>query len=106
MVILGDISDQKVPSLIFIELLENALKHGNIQQEGAFVNLKLTLNGGSLEMICSNSIEKQASKSSVSTGVGLENIRKRLHLQYPENHDLEISQNEYEFVVSVRLRDV
>ncbi|MCR9131535.1 MAG: histidine kinase [bacterium] len=106
MVILGDISDQKVPSLIFIELLENALKHGNIQQEGAFVNLKLTLNSGSIEMICSNSIEKQASKSSVSTGVGLENIRKRLQLQYPENHDLEISQNEYEFVVSVRLGDV
>lgn len=103
LVILGQVGDQNVPTLMLIEFLENALKHGTIQQEGAFIDLKLTVAVDAFEMICSNSIDQDQSTLATSTGVGLENIRKRLELLYPQKHALTIIEKEHEFVVKLRL---
>ena len=96
-------TDQKVPSLMFIEFLENALKHGNIQQEGAFIDLKLTVDANKLEMVCSNSIDQTQNTPSTSTGVGLDNIRKRLVLLYPQKHVVNVREKDHEFVVELRM---
>ncbi|MBO6794744.1 MAG: histidine kinase [Balneolaceae bacterium] len=103
MVLMGKISDQKIPALMLIEFLENALKHGNIQQKGAFVILKITVESNSFEMVCSNSIDKKDDGKLNTTGVGLSNIRKRLDLLYPKRHQLEISENDHEFEVTLRI---
>ena len=103
MIVLGNIEDQKVPTLMLIEFLENALKHGNIQSEGAFINLKLTVSPDSLEMICSNSIDNHKKDEVSSTGVGMENIRKRLELLYPAKHLLTVNEKSHEYEVELRL---
>lgn len=103
MVVMGSVTDQKVPSLMFIEFLENALKHGNIQQEGAFIDLKLTVDANKLEMVCSNSIDQTQNTPSTSTGVGLDNISKRLALLYPQKHVMDVREKDHEFVIELRL---
>jgi len=103
MIVLGDVEEQKVPSMMLIEFLENALKHGNIQTQGAFIDLKITISPDSVEIICSNSIEKERKNEAVSTGVGLENTRKRLELLFPSKHILTVKEKNYEFLVELTL---
>ncbi len=103
MIVLGETTDQKVPTLMLIEFLENALKHGNIQSEGAFINIKLTVNQDSLEVVCSNSIDKETVNEISSTGVGMENIRKRLELLYPAKHLFTVKEKNHVYEVKLRL---
>ncbi len=103
MVVLGDINDQKVPTLMLIEFLENALKHGNIETKGAFIDLKITIEANSFEMVCSNSVDHENGKDAVSTGVGMENIKKRLELLFPAKHLLNVKEKKHEYVVELRL---
>ena len=103
MIVLGEITDQKLPTLMLIEFLENALKHGNIQSDGAFVNLKMTVSPDSFEMICSNSIDRQNEYNAESTGVGMENIYKRLELLYPEKHEITVKEKNHEYEVELRV---
>jgi len=105
MVVLGKITDQKVPTLMLIEFIENALKHGNIQSKGAFIYIKITLDSGVFEMVCSNSIDNENKKTAVSTGLGMENIRKRLKLLYPAKHRLTVAKKNHEYTVKLRLND-
>jgi len=103
MIVLGEVEEQKVPSMMLIEFLENALKHGNIQTKGAFIDLKITISRDSVEILCSNSIEKERKNDAVSTGVGLENTRKRLELLFPSKHLLTVKEKNYEFLVELTL---
>jgi sensor histidine kinase YesM len=103
MIVLGQITDQKVPTLMLIEFLENALIHGNIQSEGAFINLKITVSSDNLEMICSNSIDKEIVNEISSTGVGMQNSKKRLELLYPAKHLLTVKEKNHEYEVELRL---
>ena len=106
LVVLGEITNQKVPTLMIIEFLENALKHGNIQSEGAFVYMKITIDNDVMEMVCSNSIDIEREHKLGSTGIGLNNIRKRLELLFPSNHNLVVNKKNHEFIVELRLNYV
>ncbi|HPV57859.1 MAG TPA: histidine kinase, partial [Tenuifilaceae bacterium] len=55
----------------------------------------------SLNFICRN-IYKDA-ESSVHSGIGLENVKKRLLLQYPNKHSLEIDKSGDFFNVKLQL---
>lgn len=80
--------EQPIPPLLFIVLLENAFKHGiepATQPPFLYISLQQTVN--TLTFECINSVEP----GPVSTaGIGLENLARRLELQYPNRHHLEI----------------
>ncbi len=101
--VLGEVDEQRVPSLMIIEFLENALKYGNIQTEGAFIDLKITCGKNAIEIHCANSVDPSHKPMSASTGMGLDNIRKRLDLLYPEKHEFEAVQKELEYTITLRL---
>ena len=103
--VLGEVNEQRVPSLMIIEFLENALKYGNIQTEGAFIDIKITCGKDHIEIQCTNSIDPNGVEESHSTGVGLENIRKRLELLYPDRFNLDLTRKELEFALNLRLED-
>lgn len=81
--------DFKVAPLLFIILLENAFKHGvERMTEGAFVYLDLKAEQNQITFSIENNFEEATTKQ--STGIGLENLRKRLEHMYPKQHQLEI----------------
>jgi hypothetical protein len=103
--VLGEVDELRVPSLMIIEFLENALKYGNIQTEGAFIDLKITCASGYIEIQCVNSLDPKAKPKAESTGVGLENIRKRLELLYPGKYQLDLKPGELEYTLKLRLEN-
>lgn len=95
-------SDASVSPMLFLPLVENAFKHGvHGETENAFVRIDLQEDKG----VVTFKIGNNKSKTETSSGVGLNNLRERLNLLYPERHSLIIRETENEFNVEMRLHD-
>jgi hypothetical protein len=78
-----------VAPLLFIILLENAFKHGvERKTNGAFVNLVLTSTKDSINFTVENNFD--LAETGELPGIGLENLRRRLELTYPDQYQLEL----------------
>ncbi|HEY8551092.1 MAG TPA: histidine kinase [Vicinamibacterales bacterium] len=72
-----------VPPLIVQPLAENALRHGVAQLlEGGTVRIEARLDGPRLRVAIENPVETGARPKPTRTGVGLENVRRRLDATY------------------------
>lgn len=75
--------DIKVAPLLFVPLLENAFKHGDLSKEG-FIKLRLSLDE---KGICWRS-ENLIDPNQEPHGTGLKNLRQRLQLLFGEQYEL------------------
>jgi LytS/YehU family sensor histidine kinase len=101
----GDTHGIKVAPLVFLPFLENSFKHGiKGDTTGGYVHLRIDIDRDTIHFQLSNNkgkaddIEKEK-----KSGIGLENVRRRLELQYPGNHTLDIKESEDGFFVSLKL---
>lgn len=88
-------SNAAVAPLLFINLLENAFKHGvEKATDNAFVYIELTQDNQKIRFTIKNNYE---SEESSSKGIGLVNLKNRLDLIYPNAHQLKqsVSDNVY-----------
>jgi two-component system, LytTR family, sensor kinase len=92
--------DINIPPLIFIPFIENAFKHGISYREKSFIDISMTTLEDSISFRCTNSLVKaKEGNDSQYSGIGLENVRKRLNLLFPGQHELKISNTDTEFEV-------
>lgn len=104
----GDCASAPIEPLIFINVVENAFKYGcgaSAGQKG--ISLNITAEAGIVTCDVSNyytAIGKQ-SQSTHSTGIGLDNLRRRLALIYPGRHSIIITDtgNLYRVIISLQL---
>lgn len=84
----------KIPPLLFLPLVENSFKHGKHKlEDGAEVLAELFINDQKLVFSITNDhLEVDHSKTRDSRGgIGLNNIKKRLQLYYPDRNQLLIT---------------
>ena len=94
-----------VAPMLFIPYVENALKHSNIDDiENAFINIKINADPDNISFEIENSKPKKAISKDRIGGIGLENVKKRLAILYPEKHDLKISETDTSFKVILHLK--
>jgi len=90
-----------IPPLLFIILVENAFKHGIEPAERAcFLHMHLQSDEKGLVFRCENSVE---TKPFAEKGIGLENLRRRLELRFPNRHSLEVEERAGVFTASLHL---
>ena len=96
--------DVFIPPLLFIPFVENAFKHGlnNLSEEN-YARFALSVQSNELFFEAKNSLGNNMDKQPQS-GTGLDNLRKRLHLIYPEKHQLDIENTETFFKVTLHLQ--
>lgn len=100
-------SGHKIAPLILIVFIENAFKHSQAgQTEDISIQIDLKMEGDILHFTCVNNYVPTESMESLSQGIGLANVQKRLELLYPKKHELNIidSPNRYEVQVSLELQ--
>lgn len=80
-----------ISPLIFITFLENAFKHGvSNNDKNAFVKLSLTLSGKQCVYTVENSkLPSTKPEAQEKSGIGLQNVKRRLDLSYPDRYTLE-----------------
>lgn len=98
-------SSLQIAPLLLIPFIENTFKHGNHEdKENGWIKIHLTSAGNQLTLQCSNSklIDQPKDKTG---GVGLDNVRKRLNLIYPDQHELIINGgvDQYETILKINL---
>lgn len=87
----GITEQQRVASLLLIPLIENAFKHGVLNDPENPVHIQIKVVQKELILMVSNLINR--SQKDQSSGIGLVNVERRLQLIYPGKHTLEINNN-------------
>lgn len=94
-----------IAPLIFMVFVENAFKHSASSQTKNIkidIDLKVSENG-TLEFICNNNYLLQSNTQNLSKGIGLENVKKRLEMLYPNAHSLQINSKNHIFQVHLKM---
>ena len=103
-------ADYRIAPLILVVFVENAFKHSTASQSDQIsIEVQVSLSeAGELDFICKNSFQPQSNTDSLSKGIGLENVKKRLQLLYPDAHELRIrtSENQYEVYLKMDLNKI
>ena len=95
-----EIPEKSIPPLLFISLIENAFKHGISYMQESFVHIGLSFVSDRLHLRITNSTNKGNPKES-STGIGIENTRKRLDLLYEDKYTLEVTDSGNIFITNL-----
>lgn len=101
--ITGNAGDKSFPSLLLIELLENALKHGNIEEKGSFIHIEVAITEQSANIKIRNSKDESGKAEKEGNGMGLENCKRRLDLLYPAKHKFNTKDTSTEFNVHMEI---
>jgi hypothetical protein len=99
----GDPQKVDIAPLIMLTFLENAFKHGvSDQEEKCWIDVRLVITDNAIHYDVSNKKLKMASKN-LKSGFGLDNVKRRLQLSYPEKHRLVIADEADVFRISLIL---
>jgi sensor histidine kinase YesM len=97
------VSNIKIPPLLFIPFVENAVKHSVSVKEGAYIRILFQEEKGYLHFYCENTKPATPSKYK-SGGLGLKNIKRRLELLYGNNYTLRIDESDKKYIVNLYLK--
>ena len=90
----------EVAPMLFLPFIENSFKHGKIKEGKLKIEICFKCEDHSILFNIKNSHIKSASMKS---GIGLENIKKRLELLYKDRHTLDVIEKEHYFKVQLKL---
>ncbi len=94
----------QIAPLLFISLVENSFKHGVSPTEESFIKILMTEKNQILSFIIMNTDFPQRKESAGESGIGFENLKKRLALIYPDKHVLSQSYKSKYFHVNVTIQ--
>jgi len=97
----GVVNGAMIIPFVLITLVENAFKHGDLQKQEYPINIKLDINRNKLYFYCSN--KKKSGPKELSTGIGLENIRKRLDLAYGDKYKFAVKDDAEFYTVELTI---
>ncbi|ULC58525.1 histidine kinase [Flaviramulus sp. BrNp1-15] len=94
------IETQKIAPMLLLPFVENSFKHGVLQKGVLNIFIELLCNDNQIHFTVKNTSKKQKPTNS---GIGLENIKKRLDLLYPDQYSLKIDNDITNYKVSLIL---
>ena len=95
-------NDVRITPMLLLPFIENAFKHGVIQNGKLKVVIFISEKDDKLKFNIKNTFTKNISKG----GIGLKNIKERLELLYPENYNLQIDDTSELFEVNLKINSL
>ncbi len=101
----GNTEGVQIVPLILITFLENAFKHGiSNNAKDAWINITLEVSGTACVYTVENSrLSQKDEKTKEKSGIGLQNVQRRLDLSYPNRYDLTVEDNAAHYLVHLNL---
>jgi len=96
----------QIAPLILTVFIENAFKHSTASQsKDIFIDIDVKVSDkGVLDFECRNSFQPATNTDSLSKGIGLENVKKRLQLLYPNANELHIQDIQNVYYVHLKMQ--
>ncbi|ASU31907.1 sensor histidine kinase [Mucilaginibacter xinganensis] len=98
----GYIGNQKIAPLLLIAFVENAFKHGVLTDPENPVEICLIATKEEINFKVQN--KKNRDHKDKTSGIGLNNVRRRLDLIYPDKHNLTIDDQTGFYTVNLKLQ--
>lgn len=96
--------DLMVAPMLFVPFVENAFKHSRIEDlQNGWIVIELKVDNRHVLLHVRNSLPESTFTKDSASGIGLENVRRRLELLYPKKHLLEVKQGSDYFDVVLEL---
>jgi LytS/YehU family sensor histidine kinase len=101
----GDADTLLIAPLIFITFLENAFKHGvSNSYDGAWVKVKVEVGEKRCIYTVGNSkLPGAKPEAEEKSGIGLQNVKRRLELSYPGKHQLSVNDTSDQYSVQLKI---
>ena len=103
----GSAAGKRMAPLMILPFVENSFKHGvSDEMNDSWVSIDLELKEQMLTLKVENSKSKEELKEdhfNYKEGIGLKNVKRRLELIYPEQHNLEMHDSNEAFLVILTL---
>ena len=101
----GPAAGPGIAPLLLLPLVENACKHGAAEQVGAaHIGVALAVAGGWFTCVVTNTRPPGPAPAGGPAGIGLHNVRQRLHLLYPQRHRFGVAADATTFTARLALR--
>ena len=91
-----------IAPLLFISLVENAFKHGVSATAATTLSFSLKVEGNTV-IFRSENTKIPTQESLYSSGIGIDNLKKRLTLLYPERHQYTIEEKEGKYIAQLTI---
>ena len=105
MTVINNVRGVNVPPLLFLPLVENAFKHGvSNAVEDCWIHIDVSLKKKTLVFKIENSVIKEkCATNGFGNGLGLENLKRRLEILYPNRHELRAMNDECSYLATLKL---
>jgi len=101
---IGSDTGKQIPPLLFIPVIENAVKHCNKQSKSPGIQIQFNIEKDFIELKTINYVKRNDFKlPDTGTGTGLKNVEKRLRLLYGENYTFNINEDMDKFDVYLKV---
>lgn len=97
----GYVGTQQVASLLFVAFVENAFKHGVLNDPANPVAIRMHAFNDRIDFTVRN--KNNHSRKDKTPGIGLANVKRRLELLYPGRHNLQITEGT-EYIIHLTLQ--
>ena len=97
-----NIAQYKIAPLLLIPFIENMFKHGVLNQVEKPLQINLTIHNYTLELTTTNFINTLHKDD--ASGIGLDNVKKRLMLLYPNKHKLTIETKDNIYTTNLQIK--
>lgn len=98
----GNAGRQQVASLLFVAFVENAFKHGVLNDPAHPVLIRMQAADERIDFMVRN--QYHHSQQDKTPGIGLANVKRRLELLYPGRHQLQIAEGTADYTIHLTLQ--
>ncbi|MCW3086909.1 MAG: Histidine kinase [Sediminibacterium sp.] len=99
----GDMDTLLVAPLLFIPFVENAFKYGVSTKESSNINIEIRTQSNKILFTAKNYIVPSENNLMENTGIGINNVKRRLELMYPGKHVLTTNQIDNYYIVHLEI---
>ncbi|WP_064196397.1 MULTISPECIES: sensor histidine kinase [Emticicia] len=97
-------SSKSIEPMLLIPFVENAFKHGVGLIENPFIKIELETNTEELRFKVTNKFSSDSKEvKDGASGIGLNNVKRRLELLYPNKYILNVSESENLYTTNLKL---
>jgi len=101
----NDNPNVRIAPMLLINFVENAFKHGVSLKQPSFIAIHLRAAAEFITFTVENTVYRQNKEGAVGhAGFGLEHTKKLLQMQYPQRHELQLTEADGIYKVFLRLK--
>jgi LytS/YehU family sensor histidine kinase len=89
--------------MVTVDLIENAFKHADIQSSDSFISITFELKDHTFSLTVANKISAKPALKKMNSGIGSENMKKRLDILYKNCYSLEQFEENEVFISHLKI---